>query len=82
MTWILVIGGVGLVMLVAAEILIRRDRRASAARPVDEEALRQDVAVALHGGDLVAAVKIYRQKTGARLTEAREAVERIGRERR
>ena len=69
-------------MMVAAEIVIRRDRRAAAARPVDEVALRQTVGVALDRGDLVAAVKIYRKETGARLTEAREAVERIGRERR
>jgi ribosomal protein L7/L12 len=82
MTWILVIGGVGLAMLVAAEIVIRRDRRAAAARPIDEKALRQTVAVALDRGDLVAAVKVYRRETGARLAEAREAVERIARERR
>ena len=69
-------------MMVSAEIVIRRDRRAAAARPVDEAALRQSVGVALDRGDLVAAVKIYRKETGARLTEAREAVERIGRERR
>jgi hypothetical protein len=82
MTWILVIGGVGLAMLVAAQLLIRRDRRAIADQGVDEAAVRRDVAAALDRGDLVAAVKVYRRGTGARLTQARAAVERIGRERR
>ena len=83
MSWklLVVIGGIGIVMLFVAAYLNRRARSARDARPVDMDAVRTDVIAALDQDGLAEAVKIYRQRTGARLLEATEAVQRIDRAR-
>ncbi|MCA2217433.1 hypothetical protein [Jidongwangia harbinensis] len=84
MTWILAsaVGGIGIVMLLLSGLLNRRTRSAGDGRPVDEEALRAEVLAAIDRDDLTTAVKIYRQRTGARLLEASTAIEGIDRDRR
>ena len=77
-TLVAIIGGLGIIMLLVSAPMIWRSRRATAQRPVDWEALRTDVSTALANDDLVAAVKIYRERTGAGLADAAREVQRIG----
>jgi hypothetical protein len=78
----LAIGGVGCAMLVLSGYQNRRTESRRDGRPVDVAALRTDVLAAIDRDDLTAAVKIYRQRTGARLLEASAAIDGIARDRR
>ncbi|BCJ49900.1 hypothetical protein Asp14428_13750 [Actinoplanes sp. NBRC 14428] len=84
MTWkiALFIGLIGVLMLILSTVLVRRGRAAAARRPINPQALQADVEAALDRDDLVGAVKRYREHTGAGLVQAKEAVDRIARDRR
>jgi hypothetical protein len=71
----LVLAAAGLVMLIAAQLLGHR-----ALTETDPEALRADVRDTLDREGLIASVRIYRERTGAGLPEAVDAVRRIARE--
>ncbi|MDP9792752.1 ribosomal protein L7/L12 [Catenuloplanes nepalensis] len=71
----LVLGGAGLALLLLGAVIRRRRR------PADPATLRADVRAALDRGADVLAVRLYRERTGAGLLEARDEVARIGRER-
>ncbi|GIE35406.1 hypothetical protein Ait01nite_084510 [Actinoplanes italicus] len=73
----LVFGGAGLVMLIAAQYLGHR-----AVTERDPEAVRAEVHATLHRDGWTASVRIYRERTGAGLLEAHDAVRRIARENR
>jgi ribosomal protein L7/L12 len=70
MTYIaLGVGAVGILLLLSSVVLRKR------ARTLDLDR----VEAALARGDRTAAIRTYREGTGAGLIEARDAVERIGR---
>jgi hypothetical protein len=81
MTWkiVLGIGLVGVLMLITAGYLNRRARAVVASKPIDFAALHKDVTRILGGGDRARAIRIYRERTGAGILQARDAVERIAR---
>ncbi|MFI5844023.1 hypothetical protein ACIA8K_30435 [Catenuloplanes sp. NPDC051500] len=62
-------GAVGILLLLSSAVLRRRTRALDLGR----------VEAALARGDRMAAIKTYREGTGAGLIEARDAVDRIGR---
>ncbi|MEU8660712.1 hypothetical protein [Actinoplanes philippinensis] len=69
------LGGAGLVMLVVAQCLGHR----AVAAP-DRDAVRAEVRDTLGRDGHAASVRIYRERTGAGLLEAHDAVRRIARE--
>lgn len=71
----LVLGAAGLVMLIAGQYLGRR-----AVTAPDPEALRVEVSDTLGRDGWAASVRIYRERTGAGLLEAHDAVRRITRD--
>ncbi|MEU8238149.1 hypothetical protein AB0C07_07890 [Actinoplanes missouriensis] len=73
------VGAAGVLLLLAAAVLRRRRATAAPFRPVDPETLRAEIAQELARSGGVAAIKRYRQRTGASLAEAKEAVDRISR---
>lgn len=75
MTYIaLAIGIVGVLLLISSAALRRRIRVAP-----EDAALRAEVQTALARRETVLAIRLYRERTGAGLLEARDAVERINR---
>jgi hypothetical protein len=71
----LALGAAGLVMLITAQYLGHR-----AVTAPDPDALRAEVRATLDGAGWTASVRIYRERTGAGLLEANDAVRRIARE--
>jgi len=78
-TVIAIIGVAGIILFLVSTAMIWRSRRGISSRPVDWAALRTDVSAALGHDDLPTAVNIYRERTGASLTDATREVQRIGR---
>ncbi|GLY02325.1 MULTISPECIES: hypothetical protein [Actinoplanes] len=77
----LLVGVAGGGMLLVARFLRRRTRSVPE-HPVDVADLNAEVLSTAAGQGDVAAVRIYRRRTGAGLREARDAVDRIVRENR
>jgi hypothetical protein len=69
------LGATGLVMLVVAHYLGRR-----AVTAPDPDVLRTEVRTTLDRDGWTASVRIYRERTGAGLLEAHDAVRRIARD--
>ncbi|WP_229067497.1 hypothetical protein [Actinoplanes sp. DH11] len=77
-TAIIAAGAVGLLLLIAAALLRRRARATAPSHHPDSEELRAEIAGEIARSGDVAAIKLYRQRTGASLIDAKAAVDRLG----
>ncbi|GIF41700.1 hypothetical protein [Actinoplanes xinjiangensis] len=71
---------VGLLLLIAAAQVRRRARASAGSHPTTPEDLHAEIAAELARNGDVAAIRLYRQRTGASLVDAKAAVDRIGRQ--